>query len=72
MPESLLLRMLSDMSFRMKNIDQKLLSIQAQLDSRPTEPSSNDVAANAHNADGDDDFESPASHVNNIHIALKK
>lgn len=69
---SLLLRMLSDMSFRMKNIDQKLLSIQAQLDSRPTEPSSNDVAANAHNADGDDDFESPASHVNNIHIALKK
>lgn len=69
---SLLLRMLSDMSFRMKNIDQKLLSIQAQLNSRPTEPGGNDAAANAQNANGDDDFESPANHVNNVHIAIKK
>lgn len=70
---SLLMRMMSDMSFRMKNIDEKLLHIEARLDGRHdrTPTGSGDATASGQDS-AEDGYDMPAGHVNNVHIAIKK
>lgn len=72
---SLLLRMMSDMSFRMKNIDEKLLAVEAQLAVRDAGSQGGSVknASDAQDAESDAEQEAlSASHINNVHIARKK
>lgn len=72
---SLLLRMMSDMSFRMKNIDEKLIGIESRLEVRDAgvreggEPDGH--AAQEAQTNSSEDV-APASHINNVHIARKK
>lgn len=71
---SLLLRMMSDMSFRMKNIDEKLLNIETRMNGQSSstgEPGS--VAETGKTtASLSDDNDAPANHMNNVHIARTK
>ena len=73
---SLLLRMMSDMSFRMKNIDEKLLEMDARLRSGDGEAQAKpaaDSGAAQETAESDSDPDpAPASHLNNVHIARTK
>lgn len=72
---SLLLRMMSDMSFRMKNIDEKLMGIESQLKPREAEqrakPDPDGQAVQEEQLSADQDA-APASHINNVHIARTK
>lgn len=72
---SLLLRMMSDMSFRMKNIDEKLLGIESRLEVRDAGLREGDEsdghAVQETQPDASEDV-APASHINNVHIARKK
>lgn len=72
---SLLLRMMSDMSFRMKNIDEKLLKIEANMTGReecPDDASKDGLGGVAGPEYSDDHGDVTAGHLNNIHIARKK
>ncbi|MBI5462561.1 MAG: AAA family ATPase [Gammaproteobacteria bacterium] len=75
---SLLLRMMSDMSFRMKNIDEKLLRIEANMAGREASPeavadegSASKGAEDPSGQESSDDYpdDAPTSHLNSVHIA---
>lgn len=72
---SLLLRMMSDMSFRMKNIDEKLLVIESRLgkcDAGHQRGEDSDIAAAQDELTSSGEGVTPANHLNNLHIARKK
>lgn len=70
---SLVLRMMSDMSYRMKRVDERLERLESALN---TESDENGVALTAEPRDrngGMDHHESsPEQHINNLHLAAKK
>lgn len=70
---SLVLRMMSDMSFRMRRVDERLEKLEAMLDGGRDE-SASIHAAEMRESKAAMDLHEPTSeqHVNNLHIAAKK
>lgn len=71
---SLLLRMMSDMSFRMKNIDEKLLNIESRMSGQSVNTGVSTTGADTGKtaSSADEETDPPASHINNVHIARTK